>query len=252
MSYFYLGSQKALHTRKSGLRIIVDLKDLGTINFISTDIYEPDVSFVLEHFLKPGSIFVDVGANIGVHALEAGRLMKLSGQVVAIEANPALSAILRDNVRLNGYHPVVTCHDFAAWSEEGVVEFSALEDAHRVGAVRMAEATNYGDAAVSIPAKPLDALALDAARVALVKIDVEGREGHVVEGMRRTLSASDCAIVAEYQPDLIEETYGLERFHALMRDLGRSPRAVDLSQRRLVDIGRMPSGHSNIVWVRPA
>jgi len=187
--------------------------------------------------------------NLGVRSLEAGRLIKPSGQVVAVEANPSLFAILCDNVQLNGYNSFVKCHGFAAWNKEDQVEFSAEADAHRVGAVRLNNAMNFGEDTVTIAARPLDALAVDPVRLTLVKIDVEGREAFVIEGLKQTLSKSSYAIVAEYQPGLIDQTYGLERFHDLMRSLNRMPHAIDLSTEGFVALETMPSGHTNLVWL---
>lgn len=250
MSYFYLGDKKALYIRKSGLRLLLDLKDLGIVNFISTDIYEPDVSFAIKHLVRPGSIFVDIGANLGIHSLEASRLMNRQGAVVAIEANPRLAALLRDNVSINGYQSSIRVEEFAAWHEQATVEFSTEENAHRVGGVRIENATNYGATSVSVSAKPVDQLCLNPKNISAVKIDVEGREAFVIEGMRKTIEAGDFAIIAEYQPDLIDEVYGIERFHALMKTLNRIPYRIDAANVTLVPSPQMPDGHSNIVWLK--
>src|SRR5690606_1881437 len=49
-------------------------------------------------FLEPGTVFVDVGANIGTYALYAARR---GARVVAIEANPETAAKLSYNVAAN-------------------------------------------------------------------------------------------------------------------------------------------------------
>src|SRR5215467_8450810 len=50
------------------------------------DQYEPDVRAALLHFLKPGDVFLDCGANIGYFSVLAGHLVGPEGQVIAIEA----------------------------------------------------------------------------------------------------------------------------------------------------------------------
>lgn len=250
MQYKYLGNGRALFQRKSGLRFIVDLKDLGTVNFISTDIYEPDVTFAIEKLLNPGKIFIDVGANLGIHSLEAGRIVKPAGRVHAIEANPQIFKLLRDNVILNGYQGFVHLHEMAAWNAGGVVRFSAEPDTHRVGAVRVKNATNYGSDEVVVEAKRVDQLGIDPPQVGLVKIDVEGREAFVIEGMADLIERSDCGIVAEFVPSLIEETYGLDKFLKLMKDLNRTPYLINTTTNSFDRVEDMPRQHTNLAWLK--
>jgi len=55
--------------------------------------YEPEVIDALRPFLRPGAVFWDVGANIGLHTVTAACLAPGS-QVVAFEPNPAVFARL--------------------------------------------------------------------------------------------------------------------------------------------------------------
>lgn len=56
--------------------------------------------------LKPGDVFVDVGANIGYFSLLASKLVGPGGRVVAIEASPEVFDLLRRNLELNKAHNV--------------------------------------------------------------------------------------------------------------------------------------------------
>jgi len=68
-----------------------------------SDRYEPEVSNKISEILRPGMVFCDVGANIGIFTLFAARLVGPSGRVLAFEPVPANLEVLRQNVQLNRY-----------------------------------------------------------------------------------------------------------------------------------------------------
>ncbi len=63
---------------------------------------EPWTVAWLERSVRPGDVVWDVGANVGVYALLAARLLGEEGTVVAVEPGYANFAALCDNVVLNG------------------------------------------------------------------------------------------------------------------------------------------------------
>jgi len=65
-----------------------------------------EIAFLRKH-LKPGDVFIDVGANIGFYSLAASGCVGNSGKVIAIEADPATFKLLANNVKLNGMDNVV-------------------------------------------------------------------------------------------------------------------------------------------------
>lgn len=58
------------------------------INIWQNEKWEPHVETVVINLLKPGSVFVDIGANIGYYTLLASSLLQNSGKVIAFEPNP--------------------------------------------------------------------------------------------------------------------------------------------------------------------
>ncbi|MDW8320126.1 MAG: FkbM family methyltransferase, partial [Armatimonadota bacterium] len=63
-------------------------------------------SKVLRQLLRPGDVYIDVGANIGHLALEAAQCVGEAGQVYAFEAHPTIAQYLRENVQLNRFSNV--------------------------------------------------------------------------------------------------------------------------------------------------
>lgn len=82
----------------------------GNLMFIPHlwDRWERD--YVRRH-LKSGSVFVDVGSNIGAYALWAAGIVGPTGSVIAIEPDPVTVEVLRRNIALNQLESVITvCH----------------------------------------------------------------------------------------------------------------------------------------------
>src|SRR6516164_3603227 len=61
----------------------------------------------LKTFLQEGMVFVDVGANIGSHTINAARLVGRTGSVFAFEPDPDTCGVLVENIRSNGLLNVV-------------------------------------------------------------------------------------------------------------------------------------------------
>ena len=133
----------------------------------------------LASLVKPASIAIDVGANIGNHAIYFAGVMGC--KVVALEPNPKAAALLRRNAELNGLSSQIDVRECAGGAErrKGRV---AEGQAHNLGT-----STMLADPAGDIEIVPLDHLAIEG-DVGLVKIDVEGMESEVLRGARELLS----------------------------------------------------------------
>ena len=65
-------------------------------------IWEPFETTLVMASLAPGSVFVDVGANIGYFSVVAADIVGEDGQVLAFEPDPDNFALLQANLALNG------------------------------------------------------------------------------------------------------------------------------------------------------
>ena len=78
-----------------------DLRDVIQRTIFSFGIYEPRVTGIISQRLKEGSVFVDIGANVGYHTLLASSLVGRAGSVFSIEASPVTFATLQRNLIRN-------------------------------------------------------------------------------------------------------------------------------------------------------
>lgn len=152
-----------------------------------------------EGALKPGGIFLDVGANIGTQTVYAMLSGRFSG-AVAIEAEAANFGILERNVALNGYTGRVTCVNAAACAKPGDVTLR-INRANGGGHSLNPNHLRSPVAEVVVRGARVDDLLLEAnvdpAAIGLAWIDVEGGEADVLAGMA-TVRAHSVPLVFEY------------------------------------------------------
>lgn len=147
-----------------------------------------DMAFLL-HLLRPGDVFVDVGANIGSYTTLASAVC--GARTIAIEPDPQTLGALKKNVAINKVGDLVTVAECAVGATKGVVQFTIGRDTTNRVASR-----GYGPTR-EVQVLPLDDIVGDA-QPTLLKLDVEGYEPQVFAGAQRTLKKpSLIAIVTE-------------------------------------------------------
>jgi FkbM family methyltransferase len=169
------------------------------------DRYESGTTRLFKELLKPGMVVIDIGAHVGFFTLLAARQVGPTGKVYAFEPEPANHLLLLRNIELNGYTNILAQRK-AVSSNSGPTDLflSALDS----GSHSIHPACARGVTGTArVEATTLDAF-LDAEgwpQVDLVKIDVEGAEGAVLEGMSRLLDRRrDLKLVVEFCPLLLQ------------------------------------------------
>ncbi|MEA2247417.1 MAG: hypothetical protein QOH46_1946 [Solirubrobacteraceae bacterium] len=164
-------------------------------------VWEPLLSRWIEERLRPGDVFVDVGANMGYFALLAASRVGASGGVVAFEPAPPTYAKLTANLALNPGAKVRPVRA-AVGARDGAVPFyrAPWNDAES-STVQRSGAEPAGE----VQAFPLARLLTgeEIARARIVKIDIEGGEWDAMRGLVPDLNrfASNVAFATEVHPD---------------------------------------------------
>ncbi len=163
----------------------------------SNDGLELEVRSLIRKTLQPGDVAIDVGAYIGFHTLLMAKLVGEEGAVHSFEPAPDNLLYLRKNVDKNGFGNV-KIHPCAAGTTNSEVEFYVGE----TSTLNSRSSQYKWSKKIRISEKKIDNLAID--RVKLVKIDVEGYELQVLEGMSHTLAKShDICLIIEWNPDAL-------------------------------------------------
>ena len=175
----------------NGIKILAYPKVMTCRSLFVTGYYEPNEFCFLKTFLKPGMVFIDIGANIGLYTLFASKLVNNNGTVLAIEPSEREIQRLRENVKLNKSQNI-RLRQVAISNSCAKRELLIAEEEHS-GHNTFGVFTYAG---VQIHQKqPVNTETLDEvvqnellSRVDAIKIDVEGHELFVLEGAKETLS----------------------------------------------------------------
>jgi FkbM family methyltransferase len=148
-----------------------------------------------EAVLPRDGVFIDVGANVGIHTLAIARHVSKGGAIVAFEPHPANHRLLKHNLEQNGLRHVVA-------ENLGLAEATAtLTGTARADGGNWSLASR-GDYRFEVRLVRLDDYLRDQPlpRLDLMKIDVEGAEVRVLRGARQTIARFRPLIVFEVCP----------------------------------------------------
>lgn len=194
----YLGDGLVLARILGRHKIFLRSADRGFACHVMLDGYwEMWLTQFLARHVKPGMTAIDVGANFGYFTLLLGDLVGADGHVVAVEPNPEAASLLQESVLLNGHRTrtKVVPHALGAKTGRG---WLYAPDGEPKNAALVADENMPGGRTVEVATLTLDEVALDYARVDLVKIDAEGGEEGIVAGMRQLIARDRPAIVLEF------------------------------------------------------
>lgn len=163
-------------------RFWVDMASNFGFRVTSDEGYEPETKALLSSFLRPGMVFVDLGANEGFFSVVASRLVGTTGKVLAIEPQTRLGPVIRRNLELNNATNV-TLAQVAVSAEAGVAEFNLAPDTNS-GSSGLTRATRYANPTQAVRTLTLDACLQEhnLSKVDVMKIDIEGYEYEAVLG----------------------------------------------------------------------
>lgn len=185
-----------------GFEILVDRHDLVIGRAIAHGEYEPHCTAIVERFVSTGHTFVDVGANVGFFTLLAARRVGATGRVLVFEPIAHNYRLLERSIARNGLANVQVFHQ-ALLDRAGSVEF--LQWARRnSGSFHVLNDPGWDRARYTVEAAAFDELFTEP-RVDFVKIDVEGAEGLVLDGMRETIRRERPMILFEFSPAAIAD-----------------------------------------------
>jgi FkbM family methyltransferase len=163
-----------------GARLLVERSLTGATGNIYFGLHEfEDMAFTC-HLLRPGDLFVDIGANVGTYVVLGAAVA--GARTIAYEPVEATLRYLRDNVGLNHVGDSVSIRTVALGAEPGRIRFT--NDAGPMNHVALS-----GNAStVDVDVVRLDD-DLERQVPLLIKLDVEGYEAAVLRGATKTLAA---------------------------------------------------------------
>jgi FkbM family methyltransferase len=174
------GLELRVHDFDGDLKMDVDVRDTSGMNlWHRPEFFDKTERKLFCDAIAPGSVVLDVGANIGIYTLLAA---KRGARVFAIEADPRNVEKLRHHVRLNGFDDRVTILPIAVGDREGTVTIYRFPG--NWGHSNLFEGVDPEQ----VPCKTIDSLGLPP--IDVCKMDIEGSELRALRGMEATMSRS--------------------------------------------------------------
>ena len=157
--------------------------------------FEPAMVTLFASLLRDGDCVLDVGANIGCTSL---LFSQVASQVFSFEPSPTTFGLLQKNLAAGGAHNVVAAN-LGLGNSEGEFELTFAPDNRSGGFVSNLTTASSGHQVESIRIVAGDAYLRGAhiRHVDFIKIDVEGFERNVIEGLADTLERCKPVVVLE-------------------------------------------------------
>ena len=158
----------------------------GFLNFYFSSEIKPDpvLNYVVERFVHPDDLIVDVGANIGLSVfLFSKKLKRGEGRVVALEPSQQPRQFLRANCALNELTCVSILPVGAGEKKESAQLFSHACDGNRSSSILEQFVVEGASSSEAIQLTTLDVVVQREGVPSLIKIDVEGFECSVLKGL---------------------------------------------------------------------
>lgn len=223
-----LGLSPLVESRRGGINWFLDLNegiDLG----IYLSRYQKFSRRVIASFIRQNSLVLDIGANIGSHALPMAKFVGDRGRVVAVEPTQFAYAKLLRNLKSNPElsKRVIPVNAALTEGETGgasSVAFYSRWPLRASEANRHPEHFGKFESAAGARFLSLDTLMAElrashqlTSPIAFIKLDVDGNELSVLRGARATLTTDRPVMLIEIMPHVQDEVP--QRFEAMMEIL---------------------------------
>jgi len=175
--------------------------------------YEPELQKAIRHWVQPGMVVYDVGANIGYISLLMAKAVGSQGKVYSFEALPINIERLKQNILSSNTEVPITVVHAAVTNKDQPVEFLVHES------TSMGKVAGAAGREVAYETRiTVDGITLDTYQSKnnipapdIIKMDIEGGEVLAVDGMHRLLH--------EHHPILFIELHGPESARAVAKVL---------------------------------
>jgi FkbM family methyltransferase len=163
--------------------------------------YETGSIRSLQKWVKPGTVVIDVGANIGYFTLPFASWVRDGGKVLAIEPEAVNYARLQRKIARAGLAGVVESVRAAAADAggDGRLKLNPVHPGdHRLGTTGVPVVVTTIDSLLAVRGWP---------EVSLIKVDVQGAEARVLAGAYETIDRFQPVLFLEVSDEALKE-YG--------------------------------------------
>jgi len=185
---------------------------------------EPAFMKVLRRELQAGMTAVDLGANIGYASLIMAGIVGPAGTVYAIEPSERNFKFLNMNIKANGYENIIHPTQMGISNKKGILQFYISKKSNLHSMIP----TKYARKKIDVPVDTLGGFLEGKKTPNFIKMDIEGHEVEVLEGMVDALKAAKppVRILIEVHPEYYSEDHSFEKSLRLMLAIGFNAKYV--------------------------
>lgn len=234
--------------RRGGIGWRLDLREGIDFAIFLLGAFERRTVAAYRRLIRPGSVVIDIGANIGAHTLPLAACVGPTGRVVAVEPTRNAFERLSEQVKLNPeLAPRITLRQAMLM---GSPQATLAEKIYASWPLATPNEAHPGHGGVGVPTTGATVTTLDdlVAELGLesvdcLKIDVDGHEVEVLRGASETLKRFKPLIFFEHSPyGIAEKGYDPSEVAEIFRGVGYQ--FAHLNRRRLTDLPEIPDGAS--------
>jgi FkbM family methyltransferase len=197
----YLGNHTILCRILGNYLLYGDTRDIGIVPHLCFNgFWEPRVTLTMIRTVKPGWYCLDIGANHGYYSVVMSSIVGAAGRVLALEPNQRLAELVRRTLELNGFNDRALTLAKAVSDQPGQIVQLVVPQGN-TGHASIRDHASATDEIMEVETVSVDQLTAEWPQVDFIKIDVEGAEEAVWQGMRETIRRNkDIVIVLEFGP----------------------------------------------------
>jgi FkbM family methyltransferase len=225
--------------------------DLGRALFTSGT-YEPNSLLIVQNLLGKGSVFFDVGANVGVFTLAVSKLIGNKGLIIAFEPSTREHRLFEENLSLNRFSNV-RLEKLAITNTNGSAQLNLAIDRHGGQNTLCQKFVHEGvqsGASEIVFTRTLDQYISEReiSRLDLIKLDIEGSEYHALLGAKKTLSTLRPALLFEvFKSSLQKNQIDIMDMESALNSLGYVTFGIDDQTAKLSRQGLHETKDGNVV-----
>jgi len=226
--YYWLFSK--LHPTKlvirniQGSKMYLNLRDYGlSKQLVLNGIREPECTRIMKKELKKDMVIAEIGANIGYYALLEASIIGEKGKIYAIEPFPLNFDFLQKNIKLNSYDKIIESYNLAISNYSGKDKLY-ITSKHNLCNMLAQEADEF----VEVKTETFDNFIRNKQNPDLIRMDIEGFEYYVIEGMKKTMKqCNSCKLFIEIHPyQMNQKGLDFKKPIKTIIDLGFKPKYI--------------------------